>query len=80
MMRSKGTILMSMYHSRGMRNSYVKTKGCMNILIQKTTECVSELKMCVGFKVLTAVVMKSVVSWDIQSCSPLKVNRPQGVK
>jgi hypothetical protein len=27
----------------------------------------------VGFKVLTAVVMKSSVLWDIKLCSPLKV-------
>jgi hypothetical protein len=29
----------------------------------------------VGFEVLTAVVMKSSIFWDITSCSPLKVNR-----
>jgi hypothetical protein len=28
----------------------------------------------VGFKVLTAVVMKSSVFWDITSCSPVKVD------
>jgi hypothetical protein len=28
---------------------------------------------CVGFEVLTAVVMKSSIFWDIMSCSPLKV-------
>jgi hypothetical protein len=29
----------------------------------------------VGFEVLTAVVIKSSIFWDITSCSPLKVNR-----
>jgi hypothetical protein len=29
----------------------------------------------VGFAVLTAVVMKSTIFWDIMPCSPLKVNR-----
>jgi hypothetical protein len=29
----------------------------------------------VGFEVLTAVVMKSTIFWDITQCSPLKVNR-----
>jgi hypothetical protein len=29
----------------------------------------------IGFEVLTAVVMKSFVSWDITPCIPLKVNR-----
>jgi hypothetical protein len=29
----------------------------------------------VGFKVLTAVVMKSTISWDITSCSPSKFKR-----
>jgi hypothetical protein len=32
----------------------------------------------VGSKVLTPVVMKSSVVWDIKSCSPLKVNRSFG--
>jgi hypothetical protein len=32
-------------------------------------------KVFVGFEVLTAVVMKSSVFWDITPCSPLKVNR-----
>jgi hypothetical protein len=31
--------------------------------------------MFVGFEVLTVVVMKSTVFWDIKPCSPLKVNR-----
>jgi hypothetical protein len=29
----------------------------------------------VGFEVLTAVIMKSAIIWDITPCSPLKVNR-----
>jgi hypothetical protein len=29
----------------------------------------------VGFEVLTAVVMKSTIFWDIKPCSPLSVNR-----
>jgi hypothetical protein len=28
-----------------------------------------------GFEVLTAVIMKSTIFWDIMPCSPLKVNR-----
>jgi hypothetical protein len=31
-----------------------------------------------GFEVLTAVVMKSSIFWDITMCSPLKVNRRFG--
>jgi hypothetical protein len=30
---------------------------------------------CVGSEVLTAMVMKSHIFWDIMLCSPLKVNR-----
>jgi hypothetical protein len=30
---------------------------------------------CVGFKLLTAVVMKNSIFWDITQYSPLKVNR-----
>jgi hypothetical protein len=33
------------------------------------------MKIFVGFEVLTPVVMKSSVFWDITPCSPLKVNR-----
>jgi hypothetical protein len=29
----------------------------------------------VGFEVFTAVVMKSIIFWDITPCSPLSVNR-----
>jgi hypothetical protein len=32
----------------------------------------------VGFEVLTAVVMKSTIFWDITSCCPLSVNRRFG--
>jgi hypothetical protein len=33
---------------------------------------------CVQFEVLTGVVMKSTIFWDITPCSPLKVNRRFG--
>jgi hypothetical protein len=32
----------------------------------------------VGYEILTAVVMKNALFWDIMSCSPLKVNRRSG--
>jgi hypothetical protein len=32
----------------------------------------------VGFEVLTAVVMKNTIFWDITPCSPLKVNQHFG--
>jgi hypothetical protein len=32
----------------------------------------------VGFEVFTAVVMKSIVFWDMTPCSPLSVNRRFG--
>jgi hypothetical protein len=32
----------------------------------------------VGFEVLTVVVMKNTIFWDITPCSPLKVNRRVG--
>jgi hypothetical protein len=31
--------------------------------------------LIVGFEVLTAVVMKSTIFWDIMPCSPLKVDQ-----
>jgi hypothetical protein len=32
----------------------------------------------VGFEILTVVILKSAVFWDIMPCSPLKVNRRFG--
>jgi hypothetical protein len=32
----------------------------------------------VGFDILTSVVVKSSIFWDITPCSPLKVNRRFG--
>jgi hypothetical protein len=37
-----------------------------------------QLMSHVGFDVFTAVVMKSIVFWDITPCSPLSVNRRFG--
>jgi hypothetical protein len=34
--------------------------------------------MYVGFEVFTAVVMKSIVFWDMMPCSPLSFNRRFG--
>jgi hypothetical protein len=39
---------------------------------------VSELLKNVGFEVLTMVVVKSTIFWDITPCSPLNVNRHFG--
>jgi hypothetical protein len=33
---------------------------------------------CIGFEVLTPVVMKSTIFWDMTPCSPLRVNRRFG--
>jgi hypothetical protein len=32
----------------------------------------------IGFEVLTAVVMKSAIFWDITPCTPLSINRRFG--
>jgi hypothetical protein len=42
---------------------------------QNPSERRGEEKDLVGFEVLTAVVMKNTIFWDITSCSTLKVNR-----
>jgi hypothetical protein len=34
--------------------------------------------VCVEFEILTAVVMKSSIFWDIRPCSPLKIKRRFG--
>jgi hypothetical protein len=58
------------------------TTVCMNIMLPIVTYAeVRNLSVkinkiyFVGFEVLTAVVMKSSIFWDITPCSPLKVNR-----
>jgi hypothetical protein len=40
----------------------------------KVREFLDRVSHCVGFEVLTAVVMKSSVLWAIMLCSTLKVN------
>jgi hypothetical protein len=46
-------------------------------LITPAMDCVLD-SWIVRFEVLTAVVMKSSVFWDITTCSPLKVSRRFG--
>jgi hypothetical protein len=38
------------------------------------TDYWSKMEQYVGFEILTALVMKSTISWDIIPCSPLEVN------
>jgi hypothetical protein len=54
------------------------TKGLSYGMAKSWHYCSSKLYWSVGFEVLTAVVMKSTVFWDITLCSPLKVNRRFG--
>jgi hypothetical protein len=42
---------------------------------KKTREALKGITILAGFDVLTAVVTKSSISWDIMPCSPLKVSR-----
>jgi hypothetical protein len=39
-----------------------------------------EIRNCVGFEVFTAVVMKSIIFWDMTLCSPLSCTRRFGGK
>jgi hypothetical protein len=41
-------------------------------------EIIKQNRLCVGFEVFTAVVIKSPVFWGIRLCSPLKVSRRSG--
>jgi hypothetical protein len=43
-----------------------------------TTGFFELVSYCEGFEVLTAVIMKSTIFWDIKPCSPLSVNRKFG--
>jgi hypothetical protein len=58
-----------------------KRSSPISLTVQKPYDalCYGNLcSYCVGFEVLTAVVMKSSIVWDITPCSPLKVNRRFG--
>jgi hypothetical protein len=46
--------------------------------IFKQLQSRNSLQPDAGFKVLTAVAIKSTIYWDITPCSPLKVNRRFG--
>jgi hypothetical protein len=53
-------------------------KECWSLWVLQFSISFSYSMYIVGFEVLTAVVMKSTICWDITSCSPLKVNRRFG--
>jgi hypothetical protein len=50
--------------------------GIPEIIVNPEEGCILSMKEGreVGYKALTAVVMKSSVFWDITPCSPVKVN------
>jgi hypothetical protein len=58
---------------------YVLVMSCVNRGLATESHQMSTNQIPkVGFRVLTAVVMKSSIFWDITPCSPLKVNRRFG--
>jgi hypothetical protein len=64
------------------RNEWIRTSGFHRNWHSYLRNALSRelgLKLLyVGFDVLTAVVMKSIIFWDISLCSTLKVNRRFG--
>jgi hypothetical protein len=48
------------------------------IFANGTSIIISNENFEVGFEVLTAVVLKSTIFWDITPCSPLRVNQRFG--
>jgi hypothetical protein len=69
-------------------NHYVATRLHATILLGRLKQVWDMLTLgkmaitqisCLGFEVLTAVVMKNSVIWDVTSCSLLKINRRFGV-
>jgi hypothetical protein len=65
-----------MYHNSCMLNCLKLEIHRYNIY--KCSPYLTETLSLVGFQVLTAVVMKCTVFWNITSCSPLSVNRRFG--
>jgi hypothetical protein len=65
-----------------MLNVFMIYQGTVKTLKQikygTTQVTVSNPVNCVGFEVLTVVVMKSTILWDVTSCSPLRVNQHFG--
>jgi hypothetical protein len=53
----------------------VATKASLNKIKNKMKERKS---INVGFEVLTAVIMKNSIFWDIIWCNPVKINRRFG--
>jgi hypothetical protein len=56
--------------SKGVATNFLGRGGNQNICLHFTGLCLNY----VGSEVLTTVVMKNAIFWDIMSCSPLKVN------
>jgi hypothetical protein len=56
-------------------NSHFHVKNLMQVRSTNFFEDMQAVYWYVGFEVLTAVVMKSSISWDITLCGILKVNR-----
>jgi hypothetical protein len=48
------------------------------VQIFSSTPCSQTSSVYVGFEVLTAVVMKSTIFWDMTPCSPVNFNRRFG--
>jgi hypothetical protein len=63
-------------HFVSLRCSFVG--GRWNCIIIGRLQIAVDIIIYVGFEVLTAVVMKSTVFWDITPCSPLSVSRRFG--
>jgi hypothetical protein len=69
------------YHKEKQRNSIRRYyKGCTRKIAEKNKQsCVERfftnhnIKICNGYVVITAVVMRSFIFWEITPCSPLKI-------
>jgi hypothetical protein len=70
----------SEFHSKGMlfmllQGGYLNVSAdCSPVLWKRDMLLMSTLTMHIGLEVLTVVVMKGTVFWNIMPCSPLKIN------
>jgi hypothetical protein len=92
--RHPGTILIKNNHTMVKTFPKEETEreneetASQNVLMQSETKIslseasalirVSNVKINVGSEVLTQMIMKSSIFWDITPCSPLEVNRHFG--
>jgi hypothetical protein len=62
------------WNSRSVIYTFLYSVCHLNVKLKKEMAKLQTVFCYVGLEVLTAVVLKSTIFWDVMSCSPLRVN------